>query len=82
MYPTDTVLEKTQKAFFVKVYCVFVVCQSYDVLNDGTSFILNIFFIPCHCSFLQRGFVSGSGDSTVKFWEFELVSDAQHSQVR
>ena len=46
MYPTDTVLEKTQKAFFVKVYCVFVVCQSYDVLNDGTSFILNIFSFP------------------------------------
>ena len=39
-------------------------------------------FIPCYCSFFQRGFVSGSGDSTVKFWEFELVSDAQHSQVR
>ena len=32
--------------------------------------------------FVQRGFVSGSGDSTVKFWEFELVSDAEHSQVR
>lgn len=29
----------------------------------------------------KRGFVSGSGDSTVKFWEFELVSDAEHSQV-
>ncbi|XP_068755786.1 WD repeat-containing protein 3-like [Montipora capricornis] len=29
----------------------------------------------------KRGFVSGSGDSTVKFWQFELVSDADHSQV-
>ncbi|PFX34624.1 WD repeat-containing protein 3 [Stylophora pistillata] len=29
----------------------------------------------------KRGFASGSGDSTVKFWEFELVSDAEHSQV-
>ncbi|XP_027043917.1 WD repeat-containing protein 3-like [Pocillopora damicornis] len=29
----------------------------------------------------KRGFASGSGDSTVKFWEFDLVSDAEHSQV-
>ncbi|XP_015759117.1 PREDICTED: WD repeat-containing protein 3-like [Acropora digitifera] len=29
----------------------------------------------------KRGFVSGSGDSTVKFWEFELVSDEEHAQA-
>ncbi|XP_067049791.1 WD repeat-containing protein 3-like [Acropora muricata] len=29
----------------------------------------------------KRGFLSGSGDSTVKFWEFELVSDEEHAQA-
>ncbi|XP_062906768.1 WD repeat-containing protein 3 [Mobula hypostoma] len=30
----------------------------------------------------QRGFVSGSADKTVKFWEFELVKDEDSTQTR
>uniref|UniRef100_A0A6P8IV86 WD repeat-containing protein 3-like n=1 Tax=Actinia tenebrosa TaxID=6105 RepID=A0A6P8IV86_ACTTE len=29
----------------------------------------------------KRGFVSGSGDSTVKFWEFELITDENYSKT-
>ena len=31
---------------------------------------------------LQRGLVSGSADHTVKFWNFELVTDDKHSATR
>lgn len=30
----------------------------------------------------QLGFVSGSSDKEVKFWEFELISDAEYSKSR
>ncbi|XP_069744504.1 WD repeat-containing protein 3 [Narcine bancroftii] len=30
----------------------------------------------------QRGFISGSADKTVKFWEFELVKDENSTQTR
>ncbi|KAK3734059.1 hypothetical protein QZH41_015830 [Actinostola sp. cb2023] len=29
----------------------------------------------------KRGFVSGSGDCTVKFWEFELITDENYSKT-
>ena len=60
-------------------YIVFVTLTSYSVFSKLWELYT---YIPCCSFFFQRGFVSGSGDSSVKFWEFELVSDAQHSQVR
>ena len=54
-------------------------------LNTPVQWYLNLhntFSVIAFLFFVQRGFVSGSGDSTAKFWEFELVSDADHSQVR
>ena len=56
--------------------------QMIIIIINSIMSKINCQFSLVFCHFFQRGFVSGSGDSTVKFWQFELVSDADHSQVR
>ena len=48
---------------------VWSLCLQPDKVHMSILSVCFVLFLP------QRGFVSGSADHTVKFWEFELVSD-------
>lgn len=47
------------------------------------SRVLGLHWFLTDVSFnFQRGFVTGGADKTVKFWDFELVTDKNSTQKR